>query len=559
MHDRCLTARGAPRALLFSLLGVTVLMLLAPLVMGIANVSYVSILVIFGLLALGLASAEMSTQGRSVVLGLFWLGTATRLVILVVLHVLAGSDGGPFLGPDSTAFLHGSQQLAADGFRTSVHPIQTFGDFAVAHYYVFAGAIRYLEADLFSLQLLNCCFTALVGPLMFSVTRLTVPAAAFPLGIIVTLFPSLITLSALDLLKDPSVLFFTTLAVWAGVRLLHAQSTGARAAWALVGCVSLLYLRLDRFYVAAYLEGAVILAVLFGLLTRRNCLRSWRPLIWLLVVLAVAEVVPTRLGWPGSPSLMSRSFGWALEVPQLRDYGPGLLDRTQLSEAEVGADVIQGGGDSTDGTNEGLARVDSELGSGRAGWPWYAVAIATIVLSLAVPCVRRLFARRVEHLVLLAIALGGVGSVLVAPTFAANIFRRLYGPFVWIMPSEWSIRHILTYDYLMYPGMLLWYFLLPFMLLGLVGVGWRVLKREALNPDLVGIWAFTVIYCAQYLLFNFSYRHRETLFPFLLIFGFLGLPILERRRWRWAYGGYWMTLLVVAIWHLVTRARFAVS
>ena len=249
MHDRCLTARGAPRALLFSLLGVTVLMLLAPLVMGIANVSYVSILVIFGLLALGLASAEMSTQGRSVVLGLFWLGTATRLVILVVLHVLAGSDGGPFLGPDSTAFLHGSQQLAADGFRTSVHPIQTFGDFAVAHYYVFAGAIRYLEADLFSLQLLNCCFTALVGPLMFSVTRLTVPAAAFPLGIIVTLFPSLITLSALDLLKDPSVLFFTTLAVWAGVRLLHAQSTGARAAWALVGCVSLLYLQIGRAHV----------------------------------------------------------------------------------------------------------------------------------------------------------------------------------------------------------------------------------------------------------------------------------------------------------------------
>ncbi len=60
---------------------------------------------------------------------------------------------------------------------------------------------------------------------------------------------------------------------------------------------------------------------------------------------------------------------------------------------------------------------------------------------------------------------------------------------------------------------------------------------------------------ALYLTLNLSYRQREFMFPFLLVFAALGLEALRHVTW-WprAYAGYWALIGVGATGHLVARA-----
>ena len=57
---------------------------------------------------------------------------------------------------------------------------------------------------------------------------------------------------------------------------------------------------------------------------------------------------------------------------------------------------------------------------------------------------------------------------------AANLIRKLLGPFPWVMPPSWDARTVLVGDYLMFPGMILWYLVLP---LAVVWVGAAAVQR----------------------------------------------------------------------------------
>ena len=166
-------------------------------------------------------------------IGLLGIGLSLRFVTLIVIHAVARAAGGPFLGPDSTTYLARSIDLAARGFQIPQHPALYLGSFDSAHYYLFASMIYAFDADLFALQLLNSGLIVLVGLLTFAWTRRVAPGTALWIGLGATLYPNLVVLSVLDLLKDPSVLFALTCTIWAFVHLMFAATElgTARLGW----------------------------------------------------------------------------------------------------------------------------------------------------------------------------------------------------------------------------------------------------------------------------------------------------------------------------------------
>jgi hypothetical protein len=88
-----------------------------------------------------------------------------------------------------------------------------------------------------------------------------------------------------------------------------------------------------------------------------------------------------------------------------------------------------------------------------------------------------------------------------------------------------------TLDSGMYPGLLVWYLLIPFTLLGI----WRGIKiRDPAVRNLallsVGIWVGLAVLFA-----GAAFRQREMAFPATLIFTALGLERPWPRRWRRVY------------------------
>ena len=106
--------------------------------------------------------------------------------------------------------------------------------------------------------------------------------------------------------------------------------------------------------------------------------------------------------------------------------------------------------------------------------------------------------------------------------------------------------------------MLVWYGLLPLIVVGLGGTGWRIAARKETRFALVFLWFFAAVYFAQYLAINLSYRQRDVMLPVLLVFAYLlGLPdATHLARWRSRYVGYWLVLALT--WqpggHLLVRA-----
>jgi hypothetical protein len=147
-------------------------------------------------------------------------------------------------------------------------------------------------------------------------------------------------------------------------------------------------------------------------------------------------------------------------------------------------------------------------------------------------------------------AFGAGGAVNVA----ANLFRRMYGPFIWILPTDWSFRALQSAEFFLYPGMIVWYALLPLILLGIGVAGWRVITRREVRFAIVFLLFFTVAYFGQYLLINLSYRQRDVMQPLLLLFGYIGLSSASSmRHWQRWYAGYWLLLAATAGTHLAVR------
>jgi hypothetical protein len=417
------------------------------------------------------------------------------------------------LGPDGIVHFKNSLKLAAHGvWPTPSH----WGTFDIGHYYLFATLIRALGADLFAVQVFNCGLSALTAGLMLSATRLFRPQYAAAVGLLVALYPASIALAIFDLMKDTSVSFMSVAALWGLLRVWYAASGWSRAAFALVASSALIYLRCTRFYVVAYLEAAMVTLLFLAFIRRLPVLRARSALPALVAVMLIVEVGPWSLGWPVSPQLMVRQIKSTLRNPAMLYYAPGLVEHAQ-EHTRVKS------------TPEAPATPPSA--PSRTG-------------IVYIPSPAKARSGREQ-------ARGAVAGL-------ANIFRRLYGPFIWILPSSWDVRVLLRGDYMTYPGMALWYAALPFMIVGLATVVAATITGREANLPLAAVALFVTYYFAQYLSINLSYRQREVMFPFLAIFACVGWSGVTRfSRWRLAYGVYWIVLATIATAHLMARAMLA--
>jgi hypothetical protein len=131
----------------------------------------------------------------------------------------------------------------------------------------------------------------------------------------------------------------------------------------------------------------------------------------------------------------------------------------------------------------------------------------------------------------------------------------MYGPFIWILPSRWNFEALQTSQFFLYPGMVVWYALIPLILVGAAVTGWRIVTRREQRFGLVFIWFFSAVYFTQYCLINLSYRQRDVMLPLLLVFAYLGLSAASTvRGWERWYAAYWALLLATAVTHLAVRA-----
>jgi hypothetical protein len=449
------------------------LLLPVPYLLGVSNLSSLALGLVFCGVALLLGQSE-SKSDRSLFLSLFAWSYVVRLSALLLLSWVLFPGDTTFLGPDGTTYFGVSQGLAANGLSFGETPLTVLENYHVAPYYLFASVLYLFRGDLFTLQLLNSGLGALVPPLIFSLCRSVVPRYALPIGMIVALHPSLIAVSAKDLLKDPSVLFFTVLAIWSLTKMLQEESIPSLVGFAFAGVMSLGYLRMARFYVVFYLELAIVCVLLLHWLRRIPILDGdRRGVAAMVLVFAGAEIGPMALGWPSSFRLFYDSVLYTFKTPAMQYYAVGWCD------ALIGSGVATG---------------------------------------------------------------------------LCNLFRKLYGPFVWILPENWDIRYILANQFLLYPGMVIWYALLPFIGVGLVAVGSGVIGGREKNPRMIVLWAFLLLYFTMYLAINLSMRQREVMLPLLLVFAFIGTASATKYRyWRGVYGTYWVSIAFVAVSHLLLR------
>ena len=421
-------------------------------------------------IVLSLAQRE---EDRALALAVFAAGFALRAGVVAFLAFAGLSQTS--LGPDATSYWAGAERLATNGFALGVSPVIAFSSYDVAHYYLF-GTVAWLGGRLPEAQLLNAGFGALVAPAMLGWARLVVPRHAGWIGLGVALYPSLVVMSGTSLLKDPSVLLALAVCVWALTALASEQGRDRRTAFAVLALCALVYLNLDRFYLATLVEIGAVVAVGVQLLRDRRAIHPAASGFVLAVVLA-SELVPALMGWPLSPERFRTNVQQVVVTPALHESGPSLLD------------------------------------SSRAG---------------------------------------PLGAVLTLVSPFAPVVRRLYGPFVWVPPASWDPGFVLRSDLLLYPGNVIWYAMLPLGLAGLVRalVRWRVQA-----PALVAAASALALYLLAYLSVNLSYRQRDLIVPFVLVFALpLATVIVRSRGWRLAYAGYWAVLVAAAAAHLFVRA-----
>jgi hypothetical protein len=292
---------------------------------------------------------------------------------------------------------------------------------------------------------------------------------------------------------------------------------------------------MSRGYAGGFIEISLIGAVIVGyhVVPRQRLNRA--AAATLASILLVVELLPWALGWPLSPVIMTRQTRHSLNSPGMYDYAPGLVDRAvsrpgpserrdQVSR-RAGRDVP---GRPSRGSDGGVS------GSGAPGRAEWGEAPVDGAQAEPVTGVRR------------------------AATFVANGFRKLFGPYPWVMPPSWDARTILEGDYLLFPGMLVWYAVLPLALAGLALTCVGLARRAAQPP--VAVAAAGLIAClgVMYLVLNLSYRQREFMFPFLL----LACCVAYERCWslraaRAAYAVYWLGLATLATAHLTLRGLLA--
>ncbi|MCC6164921.1 MAG: hypothetical protein IT182_16350 [Acidobacteria bacterium] len=487
-----------------------------------------------------------------------WIGSAiVRWLALVAAVVAQRSLGTVVLGGDGQQYLSRALYLAASGFSLDVSPIVEFGTYDVGPYYYFATVIGGLGQNLIALQMTNAAVSSLVPPLTYAMAHRLVPRHAMWIGIVLALYPTAMVFAVLDLLKDPSVVLATVTAFCAIVYLIEDDAIlapGRRATLLFLILASLSYLHLSRYYSMLFLGLAMLVSVGFLVAWRRA--RPRRALMQVAVVWVLAEGIFLPFGWPPSPAMLSSSAQSVLDAADIAHRAtdvqgadepltsptprrrPGIVAREralpQLSESLR----IAGGGrsDAGDGAvvspSTGLHTRDGSRNVGMKGAAPTAVKVETVAYQ-ALP----------EQS-------GVKGRVI-------DVSRKLLGPFVWVLPPDLSLRTVMVGDYLLYPGMILWYIAWPFMIVGVVWTSILTVRGRA--PLMLGCLAvFAGLYLALYVGVNLSFRQRDALLPFLLILAAGGYDVIrDWRAWPWGYGVYWLGLVGLAAAHLVARARLA--
>jgi hypothetical protein len=435
----------------------------------------VSIPLIAAVLMVAMTQAVTSSD-RPLVVGLFAWALFVRLLVIVALTLIdTGYAAGELLSPDGKGYLVRSRALVESHFAVG-SPIVFFGSNDVGHYYLFGAVSALVGTQLIALELLTGSLSALTVPIAFAWARTVIPRHATLIAVLVAFSPGLILLSTANLLKDPAVLLATVTLLWAVARTLRSTTNSERVLWAALATVALTFLHVTRFYVAAYLEAGLVIALAF--LVVRGGRRS--AVLALAGVVLMAELLPAAAGWPPSPVIL---------VAQIAHVGatPAMLGEAAAEDEE--------------------------------------------------------FFRRLPEW----------ATVVVRPAMRAA--RRLFGPFVWVPPSSLDLRYLLGADFNLYPDTLLWYFVLPTVLLGLV---WalRLLRREPQRHFEMGYLAiFLCVYLAQYFVINLSYRQREAILPLTLAFVPAGARwLFSAARGRLLYLSYWIILVVIAIAHVLLRA-----
>src|SRR5262249_23514440 len=82
------------------------------------------------------------------------------------------------------------------------------------------------------------------------------------------------------------------------------------------------------------------------------------------------------------------------------------------------------------------------------------------------------------------------------------VCRKVWGPYVWVMPPAFSAYEILRGSYIMFPGTLVWYALIPSIALALAVTILDALRRRAPSWPLVWLAVYVSICLAQYFALN---------------------------------------------------------
>jgi len=442
---------------------------------------------------------------RATFLSIVVFSLALKVLMLDALALL-GVGSVSYFGPDSRSYLAISTALANDGLRITGTAPAAFGTYDVAHFYLFALPIR-LGADVAALQLLNGGVTALAAGISYLWLRRLVPAQAAFLAAVVAMHPSLAGISIFGLLKDPSIVLATTVTIWGLSRLWEAASPRGGVIWGLAAAGGLIYLRMDRGYVAFYMEIAVVAMIAFLLLRHRLPTFPGPVIGAALGVLLLAEFVPNALGWPSSPELFASQVSHVMGAAAIR-------------ETDVGGSPLV----------EAVSR--STIPSGAAP----SVTPPSVTPPSVTPT-----------------SIRSATPVTTVTSIGLAIFRRGFGPYPWVMPTTDDPAEILKADYYLYPGMVLWYLALPLVIVGLfvtAGRSWS----GTIDPRIGILAVFTFLYFGQYLMLNVSYRQREDMMPVLALLAIVGWSAVRGRRlFKWAYSAYWSLLLVAAALQIALR------
>jgi hypothetical protein len=448
------------------------------------------------LLATGVAlvvTATVAAHDRAVAAGIFAWALFLRLSTIFALMLADRAYAeGAFLSPDGHGYFDGSRRLAESGFALGP-PVAVFGTYDVGHYYLFAGILAVFGPHLLALEVANACLGALGAIIAFGWARIVVPRFAVLLAAVIALSPTLVLLSTTNLLKDPSILLFTLVAVWCAAKLLTTSPSARWFAWIAGAVLALSYLHFARFYVAAYLEAGIAVAIAAKLVALFAFAQPRRHLVGLIALVAVVilgEVIPVAAGWPTAPAMVVAQAEYVGATPAMQRSSPA-----PTRGLPSGAPVVP-------------------------GIPGATAAVSSRVAAKAI-----------------------------------DVLRRAFGPFVWVPPDRLDLRYLLLADFSLYPDTLLWCLALPALVVG-IGLALVAAWKDGgaqLTQGFVAV--FLCIYLAQYLAINLSYRQREDVLPLILAIVPSGATWLAARHsGRVAYVVYVGGLVMLAVTQVTLHA-----